>query len=170
MRLLMAALLAAVVSLGGTLLFSEYFSSIEVRDELQGEPTRKRKPDTRTKEECEYPADSECGQQSWPRRGGQYCDGGGIEDYAPPRIVARVSPSWPADVPTDVPEHTVTVNYCVSSDGRAIEISASGEPTQRFNKVTERALGKWTFAPAQSALEPIQVCGCQLYFGFDSDS
>lgn len=171
MRLLMAALLAAIVSLGGILLFAKYFGSIEtVSNEESSTVAERRRSDTETKSgyPC-YENQIDCDLSS--RFGGLVsCYDHGIVNYFPPMIIARIHPSWPADAPNDTPKHTVTANYCISVEGRAFEISASGKPTPRFTRVTERVIAKWIFEPARSASEPIQVCQCQSVLTYEFDN
>lgn len=181
MRLLMAALLAAVVSLGGTLLFSSYFDSIELRTESDGETVAKRQHDTRTQDDrcgidvecpeiivdyfpCE--ATNDCPERP-TRRQLLVCNRQGLTDYHAPQIVELARPTLPFVEELDMPIHRVLTNFCISNTGNAFDITALGRPTNLFDRSAVEAIEESLFLPAASKLNSVQVCGCEIDLTFD---
>lgn len=177
----MAALLAAVVSLGGVLLFAEYFGSIEVRTESEGVTRVKHQPDTQTRTEnsrsatqskaCSYTDTSGYCMSilSNPGHSEVYCRADGLTDYTTPRSSSRIFPGRIYDLERNFPDTYIDVSFCIDSTGRVQNpriTSMSGAPN--FNRMTLRVLERWVFEPATSNGNDVGVCECQLEFMFES--
>lgn len=85
--------------------------------------------------------------------------------------VARfVPPKHPHTTPTFGQNHQVTLEFCVSEEGRATEVTVThSEPDKYFDAASIVAIGKWEFEPYRVDGEDMQVCECRSTFNFEYD-
>lgn len=79
---------------------------------------------------------------------------------APPRVVERFAPDYPAIARQRRIEGWVELEYVVDANGRVVDVRVlDSYPTRIFDAAAERALRRWRFEPASRAGAPAPAVG-----------
>ena len=73
------------------------------------------------------------------------------EKIAPPELLEKVDPKYPADAKAEKIQGTVKVEAKVSAEGKVEEATASESPDPRLAQAAVDAVKQWKFKPARTA-------------------